>query len=165
MFDYYHYFVEKGNHPDKKDILNSEQQLVFEQFNQEIANRLIHQMIDESKKYEKPISVRIIYQNKVVAEYFGKEESLDWLQRKEKVCYEIQHSSYYVFLDNIDTNKYDYMITDETYGICGGSFPLIVNHQFEGTITVTGLRPHEDHQVVVDALRKVLEERNNRGKN
>lgn len=35
---------------------------------------------------------------------------------------------------------YDYMIDDESYDICGRSFPLYENDEFVGTITFTGLR-------------------------
>ena len=47
---------------------------------------------------------------------------------------------------------YDYMIDDESYGIYGGSFPLYENDAFVGTITFTGLRPQEDHGVIIQVL-------------
>ena len=52
------------------------------------------------------------------------------------------------------------MIDDEIYGICGGSFPLYENDEFVGTITFTGLRPQEDHGVIIQVLEKVFQERN-----
>ena len=55
---------------------------------------------------------------------------------------------------------YDYMIDDESYGIYGGSFPLYENDAFVGTITFTGLRPQEDHGVIIQVLEKVFQERN-----
>ena len=53
---------------------------------------------------------------------------------------------------------YDYMLDDESYGIYGGSFPLY--DAFVGTITFTGLRPQEDHGVIIQVLEKVFQERN-----
>ena len=47
MFDYYEYFVSKGNHPDKKEILELENQLIFEDFDES----MIHQIIDLSINY------------------------------------------------------------------------------------------------------------------
>lgn len=154
MDNYYEYFARKGNHPDKQDVLNLEKSLAFCEFNQEIAIQLIENMIVISQNYHKPISARVVYEGKILAEYQGDNS---WLKRKEKVCQETGHSSYYIFLDNIDLHQYDYMIHDESYGICGGSFPLIVNQQFKGTITVSGLRPDEDHDVVVAAIKKYKE--------
>lgn len=159
MFDYYHYFVEKGNHPNKKDILDLENQYQFTNMNEDIAQVIIQNMINASKKYEKPIGGRIIFQEKVLGQFLMGdlgEDSLTWLSRKEKVCNEVKHSSYYAFLDSMDNNDYEHMIFDETYGLCGGSFPLIINGKMEGTISATGLRPNEDHDVVVSAIKETL---------
>lgn len=54
------------------------------------------------------------------------EKSIKWLGRKERVCLETKHSSYFIFLDNIDTHNYNQMIFDEEYGLCGGSFILLL---------------------------------------
>ena len=48
------------------------------------------------------------------------------------------------------------MIFDEEYGLCGGSFPIFIKGVPAGAITVSGLRPHEDHQVIVKALEKLF---------
>lgn len=158
MDNYYEYFAGKGNHPDKHHVLKQEESLVFCHFDKEMASKLMENIIAIAKSYHKLISARIIYEGKILAECQG--DNL-WLKRKEKVCLETGHSSYYVFLDNMDSHQYDDMIHDEAHGICGGSFPLIVNQQLKGTITVSGLRPNEDHDVVVAAIKKYREEKNN----
>lgn len=116
-------------------------------------------MIEAAKAYAKLFSSRIIYKNEIIVEY-SELENTSWLNRKEKVCYETKHSSYSIFLDNMQSHLYDYMIDDEIYGICGGSFPLYENDEFVGTITFTGLRPQEDHGVIIQVLEKVFQERN-----
>ncbi len=151
MFDYYHYFVDKGNHPLKQDILNQEKEIDL--------NKLVENK-DYIKEYiinnaPKRVGIRIIIDNKIELEYLDEslnEESLKWLARKEKTVISSKHSSYYTFLDNIESHNYDYMIDDENYGICGGSYPLYHNGLLKGTITVTGCRPNEDHQLIIDAL-------------
>lgn len=60
----------------------------------------------------------------------------------------------------MQSHLYDYMIDDESYGICGESFPLYENDEFVGTITFTGLRSQEDHGVIIQVLEKVFQERN-----
>ena len=158
MKDYYQYFVSKGNHPDSQAILDLEKQYQFKEFNDDKAKLLIETMVKVSRRYEKPIAVRIKYEDKVyeyIMEGFN-EGSKVWLDRKEKVCRETKHSSYYIFLDNINSHCYDYMVDDESYGICGGSFPLRVNEEFKGTITVSGFRPQEDHSVIIDSLKEIL---------
>ena len=158
MKNYYQYFVDKGNHPDEKAILDLEKQYQFKDFNEEQANVLIEIMTKISQKYEKPIAIRICYEDKVYEHMMEgySSSSRPWLERKEKVCFETQHSSYYIFLNNMRTHMYDNMIDDESYGICGGSFPLVVNHEFKGCITVSGLRPHEDHNVIIESLKTIL---------
>ena len=116
-------------------------------------------MIEAAKAYAKLFSSRIVYRDKIIAEY-SELENTSWLNRKEKVCYETKHSSYYIFLNNIQFHLYDFMIDDESYGICEGSFPLYKNDEFVGTITFTGLRPQEDHGVIIQVLEKVFQERN-----
>jgi len=63
--------------------------------------------------YDKPFASRIVYRDKIIAEY-SELKNTSWLNRKEKVCYETKHSSYYIFLDNMQSHLYDYMIDDES---------------------------------------------------
>lgn len=157
MDNYFAYFANKGNHPNKNDIFALESKLVFNEFNENVASTIIEKGLEVAKeKYNRPIGIRIFYKGNLCKQYLMEGIHDSWLLRKEKVCLETKHSSYYIFLDNIDTHQYDYMIDDESYGICGGSFPLIVKGEFVGVITCTGLRPQEDHQVVVDSIEKVL---------
>ena len=98
MKDYYHYFVNKGNHLNKNNILKQEEYR-FKTFNQNTALQIIQQIIEAAKAYDKPFASRIVYRDKIIAEY-SELENTSWLNRKEKVCYETKHSSYYIFLDN-----------------------------------------------------------------
>ena len=154
MFDYYEYFKNKGNHPDPKEILALEKELSFHQLNEQIINDMLKDAVEYAKKYEKDVSVRIIYNGNSYSIMNNNGE--DWLSRKEKVVNETHHSSYYIFLNNITSHNYDYMIHDEKYGICGGGFPLILDHKIAGTFTCTGLRPQEDHDVIISTIRKYL---------
>ncbi len=157
MDNYFRYFAAKSNHPCKDDILADENRLVFNQFNENIVDKLIENALEIAREnYNRPVGIRITHKEKLYKQLLMDGVSEIWLLRKEKVCLETGHSSYYIFLDNIDTHQYDYMIDDETYGICGGSFPLIVQDEVVGSITCTGLRPQEDHQVIVDSIQKVL---------
>ena len=47
---------------------------------------------------------------------------------------------------------------DESLVICGGGFPLIIRGELRGSILVSGLIHDEDHQVIVDCLRKLKDE-------
>lgn len=159
MENYYNYFVNKGNHPNKLDILKEEHKYIFEYFNLQTAALIMDKIIDEAKYYNRPFAARIVYNNKIIRQCFVNsynEKSIKWLGRKERVCLETKHSSYFIFLDNIDTHNYNQMIFDEEYGLCGGSFPIFIKGVPAGAITVSGLRPHENHQVIVKALEKLF---------
>lgn len=49
MKDYYHYFVNKGNHLNKNNILKQEEYR-FKTFNQNTALQIIQQIIEAAKR-------------------------------------------------------------------------------------------------------------------
>ena len=88
MENYYNYFVNKGNHPNKLDILKEEHKYIFEYFNLQTAALIMDKIIDEAKYYNRPFVARIVYNNKIIRQCFVNsynEESIKWLGRKERV--------------------------------------------------------------------------------
>ena len=57
-----------------------------------------------------------------------------------------------VTVGGIDFNIPAGFTENEDYAICGG-FPLIINNEIAGT----GLRPHEDHDVVIHGINCIKE--------
>ena len=49
MFDYYHYFVDKGHHPNEDDILKQED-YSFSSMNKNIAFDMINEMITYAQR-------------------------------------------------------------------------------------------------------------------
>ncbi|MCD8028144.1 MAG: heme-binding protein [Erysipelotrichaceae bacterium] len=66
---------------------------------------------------------------------------------------ETKHSSLYVY------EHRDEFHLDDSYAICGGGYPLIVNGELKGAFIVSGLRYDEDHQLIVDVLKEMEAER------
>lgn len=159
MENYYQYFVDKGNHPNKEDILTQEKEYSFNDFCNNDALYILNIITNEARIMNKSIAIRITYQNEIILQYFmdniNYSTTLSWLKRKEKMTKLSNHSSYYTFLDNINSHRYDMYIKDEAYGLCGGSFPLIIDNKILGCISVSGLRPHEDHEIIIKALKKL----------
>ena len=81
-----------------------------------------------------------------------------WLDRKQKTVEKYGHSSYYIYLENEENGTYQADEKDESFVICGGGFPLIIHDELRGSILVSGLVHDEDHQVIVDCLRKIKDE-------
>ena len=67
-----------------------------------------------------------------------------------------QIQKYAVF--NEENKTYQADEKDESLIICGGGFPLIIQNELRGSILVSGLAHDEDHQVIVDCLRKIKDE-------
>lgn len=138
-----------------KDILQLEKDLSFRSFDHEDAYHIASMIIERVKKeHLKNIRIRVVFNHDIVFQYLmnGKNGDL-WLNRKQKTVETFQHSSYYVFLDNKENGSYQAYEEDETLAICGGGFPIIVEHQIVGSIIVSGLAHEEDHQLIVDALK------------
>ncbi len=161
MENYYEHFVNKGNHPDKALILKQEDDYSFDNFNRDQALKLVNNIVAIAKKTDKKIGIKITINDEPIIQYYmdGLEYqgAKSWLDRKEKMVNLAHHSSYYAFLDNIKSHQYDKCIEDETYALCGGAFPLIVKGKMIGVIAVTGLRPNEDHQMIIDGLKTIKE--------
>lgn len=156
MDNYYEYFVKKGNHPDKEDILKQETDYAFEHFNRYDAYLVAQLVIDKAYQEHRSIGVRIVLHGELIFQYMMDglevENSLQWLLRKERICHLTQHSSYYIFLDNMTSHQYDNYTHDQDYAVCGGGFPIFIKDEMIGCITVTGGRPQEDHQNIIDAF-------------
>ena len=86
-----------------------------------------------------------------------KKESVGLIVNK-KTVEKYGHSSYYIYLENEENGTYQADEKDESLIICGGGFPLIIQNELRGSIHVSGLAHDEDHQVIVDCLRKIKDE-------
>lgn len=80
----------------------------------------------------------------------------NWVIRKNRVTNKFHKSSYYISVllksKNI-TIEEEYGLSSADYAPFGGSYPVFVTGKgLAGTITVSGLLDHEDHEMVVDAI-------------
>ncbi len=139
-----------------KDILKQEKELAFKNFTNEDAYLIASILIEQIKERAlQNIRIRIVYRNEMIYQYLmdGKHGEI-WLDRKQKTIETFQHSGYYLFLENEEKKTYEQYLNDESLVICGGSFPLIVDNDYAGCFLVSGLAHDQDHQLIVEALRK-----------
>ncbi|MCF0115210.1 MAG: heme-binding protein [Erysipelotrichaceae bacterium] len=144
-----------------ESVLKLEEELSFESFNHEDAYRVGALVIDRVKRDNlKPVRIRVVLKGDIVFQYLMDGKAGDmWLNRKQKTVEAFGHSSYYIACVNKETQEYESYRTDDTMVICGGGFPIIVNHEIVGSMMVSGLADHEDHQLIVDALRELKEKK------
>lgn len=88
------------------------------------------------------------------------EENDQWVIRKNRVANKFQKSSYSISILLKSQNKTiedAYGLKSEEYAPFGGSYPIIIKDKgCIGTITVSGLPDHEDHEMVVEAIKWYL---------
>ena len=90
-------------------------------------------------------------------------DNREWARRKANVARRFHASSYQVQLElqQRNTNLFDsYGLSENEYAAHGGAVPLRVQGcGVIGTATVSGLPSHQDHRLVVEALRELLPRR------
>ena len=137
-------------------LLQLENELSFTSFDHEDAYCLGQMLIETIQtKNLKPICIRIVLHHDIVFQYLMNGKNGDeWLNRKQNTVETFGHSSYYIWSINEQTHQYEKYIHDDKFAICGGGFPIIVNHQNVGCCIVSGLTHNQDHQIIVDCLKK-----------
>ena len=133
----------------------------LEKFNNKLALEMGLSIIDLAKTRNQHIAIEISRLNHTIFLFFDDKLPADkhnWLRRKANVAKHFEESSLSVKNDLISGK----MSLEETFGLDtkdyiakGGSIPIFVkNVGMVGTITVSGLKDIEDHQIIIDALRK-----------
>jgi uncharacterized protein (UPF0303 family) len=84
-----------------------------------------------------------------------------WIERKVRVVRRFGHSSFYVGtslrLDGT-TIRDKFLLDEAEYAPHGGAFPVIVRGVGPvGVVTVSGLPQEEDHRLVVEVLRRLVD--------
>ncbi|WP_162551175.1 heme-degrading domain-containing protein [Paenibacillus tepidiphilus] len=144
-------------------LLRQEQELQFTEFNNNTAIELGQLILAKAFAEGKQITVDIrkngmtLFHAKMNDNGLGHDR---WITRKINVAHHFEHSSYYihVLMKSWNTTIQDNAFVDPlNYAAEGGCFPLIVKGAgMIGTITVSGLEGHEDHEMVVASLKKLL---------
>lgn len=146
-----------------KKYLNELETLIFDSFNSETALTIGQYIIDEAKENEYAITINISKFNHQLFHFSFDGTTPDkdlWIMRKRNVVQHFFTSSIYIAkkLERDGTSLSDkYGLPADQYSATGGSVPIIVrNTGVVGAITVAGLKPEEDHDLAVSAIKKHL---------
>ena len=145
-------------------LLKQEEELLFETFGNSDALKLGLLICEiAEKEIGKGIAVHIENNEQPLFTHYmagTSKENVYWVNAKKNVVGHFGHSSFYVgemFRDKGTTFKDGSNLPLTEYQGEGGSFPLMVRGQGRiGTITVSGLTSEEDHNLVVESIRRIL---------
>lgn len=146
-----------------KQLLQEEQELEFDNFNESTAWQLGSQMVERAMSESLPVTIDIRRGGHQLFHASMKGTSADndeWVSRKVRLVNRFGHSSIYMgqLLNNKGRSiEETYLISEGEFAPHGGCFPIIVKGTgMVGTITVSGLPQEEDHKLVVESIRTFL---------
>lgn len=148
-----------------KQLLQEEQELEFDNFNESTAWQLGSQMVERAMSESLPVTIDIRRGGHQLFHASMKGTSADndeWVNRKVRLVNRFGHSS--IYMGQLLKNKgksieETYLISEGEFAAHGGCFPIFVKGTgMVGTITVSGLPQEEDHKLVVESIRTFLTE-------
>lgn len=83
----------------------------------------------------------------------------NWIRRKRNVVLTFSQSSLDIAVKNnhdMERFIYKYGYSHQDFALVGGGVPIVDDNQsLIGVLTVTGLKPQEDHDLALDILKKI----------
>lgn len=143
-------------------IKEQETQFEFGSIDESLSLQMGLYVVRRAKEIGKPVAVRITLNRRTLfaCSMAGtKPESDNWLRRKENLVYASNQSSYFwecwceLGLHPFEWRGFDY----KDYAPAGGGFPLrIKGAGAVGTLTITGMLSHEDHELAYETVSKAI---------
>src|SRR5580693_1764895 len=144
---------------DLEVIAKQEMELVFPEFDEEIAWKVGSQLRELASARRLPVAIEIkrFGQPLFYSALNGSTpDNAEWVRRKGNVVGRFHRSSYAIGLVLKETNSTladKYELTSSDYASHGGAFPLkVAGAGVIGSATVSGLPQRADHELVVEAL-------------
>jgi uncharacterized protein (UPF0303 family) len=144
-------------------LLRQEELLQCTAFTNDMAFELGNKLVEAARQQQKAITVDICRNGQQLFHCALAGTSADndeWIKRKNRVVNRFGHSSFYMgnLYKSKNTTIQDSALLDpREFAPHGGAFPIIIKDVgVVGTITVSGLPQHEDHELVVRVLADYL---------
>lgn len=144
-------------------LLEQERELQFNRFDSELAWRLGSWIVSKARKEGLPIAVDIAVGERCLFHWSSNGATLDneaWIARKKRTVMRFGHASYYLGRNLAHLNQTaaeKHFVDEADYAFHGGCFPIAVRGTgIVGTLTISGLKQEEDHDLAVQALSWML---------
>lgn len=139
------------------------QTLIFKDFGCNTASEIGFYLIEKAKMEQKAITIDITVRGQQLFHCALEGTTIEndqWIKRKNRVTSKFKKSSYFISVLLKSMNKSieeAYDLSSEEYAPFGGSCPVITELDgFIGTIAVSGLADHQDHEMVIAAIKWYL---------
>ena len=149
--------------PSVAELAQQERDLRWERFDENDAWRLGAALVEHARARALPVSIDITRADHQLfhAALPGTSPDNDaWLRRKARVVARFHRSSLHVgqlCRDADRTLAQMFLVPETEYAAHGGAFPVTVaGVGVIGSVAVSGLPQVQDHELVVDVLREVL---------
>lgn len=147
-----------------KSLLAEEEELQFPSFDHEATLRLGSLLQARAVRDRLPVAIEV---SRLGHPYFfclmpgASPDNHAWVQRKRAVVERFHHSSLYLktLCDQQGRDMFErYAIPAERFAASGGAVPLAVRGTgIVGVAAVSGLAAVDDHRVIVETLREMLQ--------
>jgi len=144
-----------------KDILNEEDQLVLNRFDEDVAREIGEMAVKKAVKKELPVAVRVEREGQILFQTSLKGTGPDndmWLSGKARVVHYFHHSSFYISRKMIEAGlslEEKYFLDPSLYRAKGGAVPLFIqNGGLAGVLIISGLEDHLDHELCMEVVRE-----------
>lgn len=146
-----------------EELLKQEKDLQFSSFNHQVALNLAKILMERIEKEKLVVAFDISKINQQIFYYASEGIVPDkdrWIKRKRNIVLNFGNSSYFMAEkmqndQSLIASKYGLDLSE--YAAVAGSFPIVVKGVgMVGAFTLTGLKPEEDHQLVIDTITTYL---------
>lgn len=144
-------------------LLEQERLLQHAAFGAQEAWKLGSWIVHKALEEQLPIAVDIAVANRCLFHWSADGATVDnacWSERKKRSVLRFGHSSFFLGrrLAALGVSAAEKHYVDETeFAFHGGCFPIILRGTgMVGTLTISGLRQEDDHDLAVEALAELL---------
>lgn len=146
-----------------QELEQQERDLTFKCFSNNLALEIGYDLAIQAVKCQLPIMIEINIANQTIFHYANDNApryNRSWLEKKRNSVYFFGHSTLWVsYKLNQDAEQLfkKYHLPTNEYAAAGGGFPINCdNVGLVGSICVSGLSADQDHQMIVETLKKYI---------
>ncbi len=143
-------------------LLNEEKDLVFKHFDNTTACFLGKSAMEKAVREKLSLAISVQCKGITMFSAFLNgtcRDNVHWIRGKQRLCRYFQHSTLYTarLMEKKGKTLESYYLDPSRYRAKGGAFPLMMEGcGMIGSLTISGLKDHEDHDFAVEVIREYL---------